>query len=98
MSKKKPKDIMTITDAAAYLGVCRQYLYQCRSKGTGPESTLRIIHGLGKGPSLRVTYEKAALDAWDKARKAKRTAKKSTKRAASSKSARQPDNTMKKAA
>lgn len=109
MSKKADGD-MSVVEAAAYLGVSKQYLYQLRHKGLGPACTRKAVYGLGKGPTERVFYQKRDLDAWDKERReAKAQPRKQTKKAKPSKpkkqnagrkrkNARRSQQTMKKAA
>jgi hypothetical protein len=69
--KSRPVEDLSIADAAAYANVSRQYLYQCRLRGTGPVSITRPVTGLGKGPNIRVFYAVADLDAWIVARAAR---------------------------
>ncbi len=80
MSKNKKTEDMSIAEAAAYLGYANiQTLYQMRHKGTGPKSTRKEIRGLGRGPTLRVVYAKADLDAWKNSRKQKAKSKPSAR-------------------
>jgi hypothetical protein len=59
---------LTLAEAAAYCGVTKQWLYQCRANGTGPYSFTKYSPGEGKGPSIRVYYYTRNLDAWNKRR------------------------------
>jgi len=64
MTKKPPVvlavDVFDHVGAAAYLKISKTYLYQLRHVGKAPESVKK---------GRQIFYTKAALDAWDRARK-----------------------------
>lgn len=70
---------MTIKEAAAYLKVSTQYLYQSRHQKKGPKCEKKDMAGLGPGPRLRLVYMKSALDEWDSARREQKSKPKALK-------------------
>lgn len=59
---------MTVNEASEYLGLTRQYLYQCRHNGKGPKCEKIEMSSAGAGPRLRLVYQKSDLDEWNAAR------------------------------
>lgn len=66
------KTEFTHKEAADYLKLSPQYLYQSRHAGKGPKCSKKTLNGGGAGPTTRLIYKKSDLDAWDAARKAKK--------------------------
>ena len=62
---------LSAKEAAAYCGVTLQHIYQCRTTNSGPQAQLVQTHGLGKGPTMRLFYDRADLDEWNAARREK---------------------------
>lgn len=82
------EDRLTVKEAAAYVGVSAQHLYQLRHNGRGPRcSKLAHVNG-GSGPRMRIFYTKTDLDEWDalrlESKKAKAPSVKEKPKAASS--------------
>lgn len=72
---QKSDDDLSVKEAAAYLGLTAQYIYQLRHNGKGPKCRKVEITGGGAGPRVRLLYSKPDLDAWDAARKEKKKKK-----------------------
>lgn len=65
----------TVAEAADYLGLTRQYMYQVRHNGKGPKCEKIEIASAGAGPRLRLIYQKSDLDEWNAARLEKKKPK-----------------------
>lgn len=67
------KTEFTHGEAAEYLGISSQYLYQARHTGKGPKCIKREFSGgAGRGPTTRLVYKKSDLDSWNAARTVKK--------------------------
>jgi excisionase family DNA binding protein len=62
------EELLTVKEAAAYLGITTQYAYQLRHNGKGPKCEKIEMPSAGAGPRLRLVYQKSDLDEWNAAR------------------------------
>jgi hypothetical protein len=73
--------LKTPKEAAAYLGLTCQYIYQLKHAGKGPKyRKISIGSGGGPGPRERIFYSVSDLDLWNAARTEKKAKKPAVKK------------------